>query len=69
VFAHGTLTLETDPIDRRLMVNGEAKIVQMRTRYELKLEGESLVGTTRYVSSSGGTEPPARPFKAVRDKS
>lgn len=67
VFANGTLTLETDLIDRRLIVNDEEKIVQMRTRYELKLEGESLVGTIRNVSSSGGMEPPPRPFKATRE--
>lgn len=68
-FANGVLTLETEPIDRRLRINDEEKIVQMRTRYELKLEGDALVGTTRYVSSSADMDgPPPRPFKATREK-
>ncbi len=69
VFANGVLTLETDPIERRLRVNDEEKIVHMRTRYELKLEGDALVGITRYIALAGEMDgPPARPFKATREK-
>ncbi len=67
VFANGVLKLETEPSERRIVMNDEEKRLKMITRYELKLEGDALVGTQRQVALGGEIEPPARPFKANRE--
>ena len=68
VFANGVLKLESEPSERRLRVNDEERVVKMLTRYEAKLEGNVLNGTSQNVATtdSGMEPPPARPFKAVK---
>ena len=67
VFANGVLKLESEPSERRLRVNDEDRVVRMLTRYEAKLEGHSLTGTSQNGPVDGGLEtPPARPFKALK---
>lgn len=71
VFTNGVLKLESDPSERRLRMDDEERIVKMVTRYEAKLEGNALVGTSLNVpmTDTGMEPPPARPFKAIRQQS
>jgi hypothetical protein len=68
VFANGVLRLQTEPTERRIMLNDNAMNLKMITRYELKLDGDTLTGTTQQVALGGEVDPPARPFKALREK-
>ena len=68
VFANGTLKLETEPSERRIMLNGEEKRITMFTRYEVKVDGDAMTGTAQQIGLSGDMAPPPRPFKAVREK-
>ena len=71
VFANGTLTLQTEPSERRINLNGEERRINMFTRYEVKVEGDAMTGTAQQVALGGEMAemaPPPRPFKAVREK-
>lgn len=68
VYANGSLTLETEPTESRVRLNDEERTLKMITRYAIKVEGDSMSGTSQPVDLSGSIEPPTRPFKAVREK-
>lgn len=68
VYANGTLKLETDPTENRVRLNDEERTLRMITRYEIKVDGDNMSGTSQPVDLTGSIEPPSRPFKAVREK-
>ena len=68
VYAGGVLTLETEPSERRIMMNDTEQRIRMITRYEVKIDGDAMTGTAQQVAPGGEITPPARPFKAVREK-
>ena len=69
VLANGVLKLESDVEERRVRRNDEETSLKMITRYEVKLEGDVMTGTSQNVALGGEFSPPARPFKATREKS
>jgi hypothetical protein len=68
VFANGVLRLESDPVERRVMMNDTEQRIRMLTRYEVKIEGDAMTGTSQNVAPGGEVDAPHRPFKATREK-
>ncbi|HEY4101739.1 MAG TPA: hypothetical protein VGM20_12775 [Gemmatimonadales bacterium] len=61
-------TIETEPVDRHIVMNGDDHTIRMATKYTFEVHGEQLAGASTLFAVDGSMDMPSRLFVAAREK-